>query len=75
MNMECKKCDVTWELPKSICTTFKADGVQRWTLNKEKRVDLCPSCGEKGTDVDDGKPISAPGLAFTDSGTGKRVSK
>lgn len=74
LQMTCKTCDETWDMPRSMRTTFKEEGVQRWD-DKGNRCDLCPKCGCKGEDVDDGRPVSAPGLSFTDSGTGKTVVK
>ena len=62
----CKKCETTEEV-RNVSLKIKGGEVR-------KTGDECPSCGDRREDVTEFKGFSAS-LAFTDSGTGKRVSR
>ncbi len=69
---KCEKCGTSWEVNGNITSKVRG-GVLRKFDDNGNPVDLC-ECGEICEQVKTTTGWGA-GLSFTDSGTGKRVSK
>ena len=73
-NYKCPACSNEWSYAGDTCTTFRDGGKQTWNKDKSERIDTC-TCGTEGTYI--AVPLSKKKVAvsFTDSGTGKQVTK
>ena len=69
---KCEKCDITWEAHGNITTKVRGGRIRKFGADGNP-VDVC-ECGEICAQVKTTEGWGA-GLSFTDSGTGKRVSR
>lgn len=71
MTFECNECQNVHT--ESTTTMRVRSGEVRYYNGSDDPADICPKCGGRCKETT--KKTGAPKLSFTDSGTGKRVTK